>query len=170
MYEVYTSVPTIDLKNHELPAEAAQQEERAADLDLQNASDIVLTLGQTNFAQILRPIEVELELINAGQKLIDDSLAASVCLPHGDVAHGMPRDDEVVHFTQTVHRMVLIDVGNVRVVQSILDLGQKVVARRLRCYFISGPLLIDHRRVAVLLTVVVHNSIARHYNVAILIH
>jgi hypothetical protein len=102
--------------------------------------------------------------------LVDDSFTALECLPHGDVTHCMTCDHKVIYFAHAVNRVILVYVRHVRVVQSILNITQKVIGMSSWRNIISASLLINHWGVTVLFAPLVHYPVRAHDNIFILVH
>ena len=125
---------------------------------------------QPNLALILTPVQVELKLVDTWQVLVDDPLAALEGFPHRDVAHCVACDNEVVYLTEAVDWVVLVNVRNVTVVQSVLYLAQEIIRGGFRSYHVGGASFVDYRGVTVFFAVVVHYSIAGDDDVFILVY
>lgn len=170
MDQINGSIPSVDFKNHELTRLTAYDDEAACHrlVDLHNASDVILAALEIDLAHGLVPILST--TIDAGQILVYDSLTTSEAFPHSDVAMGMACDDEAIDLEDAVDRMVLVEEGNVPVVQGELDRLEEVnsvaliallilsflilaVLRLLRLgiTLLQEALVIDHRIVAAIL-------------------
>jgi hypothetical protein len=82
----------------------------------------------------------------------------------------MTCDHKVVYFAHAVYRVVLVNVRHVRVVQSILDIAQKVIGMCPWRDIISATLFINHRRITVFFATLIHYAVGAHDNIFILAH
>ena len=102
--------------------------------------------------------------------MVDYSLTALESLPHGDVTHCMTCDHKVVYFAHAVNRVVLVNVRHVRVVQSILNIAQKVIGVCAWRDIISAALFINHRGITIFFAPLIHYSVGAHDYIFILVH
>ena len=125
-------IPTVDFQDLQLSREAAHNEQGGGHcfVDLHDACDIVLAILETDFALIFSPVQIQHSFVNARQVLVDDPLATIQGLPHRDISKGVPGNHEVVDLAEGVNGVILVYVRNIRVIQSVLYVRQKVIVSR----------------------------------------
>ena len=125
MNKINGPIPAIDLQYHQLARLAANNYETASNsfIDLNDACDVILPTLKIDLAECLVPISAR--SVNAGQILINDPLAATLSLPHRDVAVGMPSENEVIDFEDAVHRVILLKIRDVPVGEGVLHRFKK---------------------------------------------
>ena len=99
---------------------------------------------------VLGPVEVKRGLIDAGQELIYDPFSAVEGFPHGNVALSVASDDKgIAHLAKAVDLVVFVDVGNVRIVERVLYLGEEIHDVGVCALgFLLGGVLVYHRSIA----------------------
>ena len=129
MHMVNAPISSVDFENLKLARKAAYYDQATGDcfVDLHNAGYIILTILKPYLPLIFCPIQVEQWLVNTRQVLVNDSFATVKSLPHRNVPNCVPSDHKVVNFTQAVHRMILVDVRDVWIIQCVFYVRQEVV-------------------------------------------